>query len=278
MAIVLKKPVIRASGTTDASLRFDATSQIIIGDDDGTSTMISSGPNSYLLYVTRNSSVEVDKFTFTGNPGNQALIQLLVSIPGGGDSSKVTLRRVYVQASPAQAIYTTGGELVLDRSEVARNADGLQLSQTKFTIVNSIIAANGSSLTHDPIIFNDCNGNVYFSTIFANSAQNDGVHSGVSCLGNIVFDSVLLQENVGNQFDGTGCTFKYSSLWPITSVPPGVGNLTGNALVDNNTFHLMPTSPVRDMANPASNLDVDFDGDSRPQGNARDIGADELMP
>ena len=159
-----------------------------------------------------------------------------------------------------------------------QNDNNKQQTQTKKTNKKNNNTTNGSSLTHDPIIFNDCNGNVYFSTIFANSAQNDGVHSGVSCLGNIVFDSVLLQENVGNQFDGTGCTFKYSSLWPITSVPPGVGNLTGNALVDNNTFHLMPTSPVRDMANPASNLDVDFDGDSRPQGNARDIGADELMP
>jgi hypothetical protein len=41
-------------------------------------------------------------------------------------------------------------------------------------------------------------------------------------------------------------------------------------------FHLMGTLPAKDAANPAATLVDDTDGDVRPQGLRRDIGADEI--
>lgn len=40
-------------------------------------------------------------------------------------------------------------------------------------------------------------------------------------------------------------------------------------------FHLHPTSPAIDAADPTATLATDFDGVSRPQGPARDLGAFE---
>ena len=40
-------------------------------------------------------------------------------------------------------------------------------------------------------------------------------------------------------------------------------------------YHIMSGSPCKDVADPGSTLNVDVDGDARPQGSGRDIGADE---
>ena len=40
-------------------------------------------------------------------------------------------------------------------------------------------------------------------------------------------------------------------------------------------YHLQSSSPCIDAADPAATLDVDIDGDIRPQGAAHDMGADE---
>jgi hypothetical protein len=59
----------------------------------------------------------------------------------------------------------------------------------------------------------------------------------------------------------------------------GTGNLSSDPLfVDpvHNNFHLQLASPARDAADPAATLAVDLDGDARPQGAGRDMGADEI--
>jgi hypothetical protein len=43
-------------------------------------------------------------------------------------------------------------------------------------------------------------------------------------------------------------------------------------------YHLKSGSPVKDAADPAATINVDFDGDTRPQGNRSDMGADEIVP
>jgi hypothetical protein len=43
-------------------------------------------------------------------------------------------------------------------------------------------------------------------------------------------------------------------------------------------FHLLVGSPAIDAADPNATLDTDYDGITRPQGTARDIGALEYKP
>jgi hypothetical protein len=65
------------------------------------------------------------------------------------------------------------------------------------------------------------------------------------------------------------------------TAPTGTGDMNVDVTFVNaagHDYHLAPASVLKDMANPQSTLANDFDGNPRPQGNARDIGADELMP
>jgi hypothetical protein len=59
----------------------------------------------------------------------------------------------------------------------------------------------------------------------------------------------------------------------------GSDNITGTpTFVGGGDFHLTATSDGVDEADPDATLGVDVDGDTRPQGTARDIGADEVVP
>ncbi|MBZ0134969.1 MAG: right-handed parallel beta-helix repeat-containing protein, partial [Planctomycetes bacterium] len=54
--------------------------------------------------------------------------------------------------------------------------------------------------------------------------------------------------------------------------------LLQNTGVGTEDLHLQPTSPAIDDADPLSSVAEDFEGDARPQGPAKDAGADEAIP
>jgi len=61
----------------------------------------------------------------------------------------------------------------------------------------------------------------------------------------------------------------------LSQIPPGYSNnLTGDPRIDA-SFHLMSGSPCIDAGSSESAPATDFEGDSRPQGSAHDIGPDE---
>jgi hypothetical protein len=93
---------------------------------------------------------------------------------------------------------------------------------------------------------------------------------------NIIYDNIV--GGTGVQAGGTNCSWTYSDIGPTAAA--GSGNI--NALpmfLDpaQNNFHLKTGSPARDVADPGATLAVDFDDDARPQGPARDLGADEIQ-
>jgi hypothetical protein len=94
----------------------------------------------------------------------------------------------------------------------------------------------------------------------------------------LVMTSNLVVNNAGPaQVTGAVCSWTYSDITPGSV--SGTGNLSVDPLfVDpvHNNFHLQLASPVRDAADPAATLAVDIDGDTRPQGAGRDMGADEI--
>jgi len=120
-----------------------------------------------------------------------------------------------------------------------------------------------------------------FNTVSQNSGQF-GMVSGVVCDQTIgvplAMTSNIVVNNAGPaQVSGTACSWTYSDITPGSV--SGAGNLSVDPLfVDpvHNNFHLQLASPARDAADPAATLAVDIDGDTRPQGAGRDMGADEI--
>jgi hypothetical protein len=97
-------------------------------------------------------------------------------------------------------------------------------------------------------------------------------------------NNIVFENQIGNgraQTGGPNCSWTYSDIGSEAEggIIPGSGNINRDPTFANplqNDFHLQPSSPAKDAADPAATLIDDFDGDARPQGSMRDMGADEI--
>jgi hypothetical protein len=174
-----------------------------------------------------------------------------------------------------------GAELIMKQSEIKGAYCGVSLvDSSKLEITNSVFR---DQLAGGAISWNDVDvlpSSVSFST-FYNTTWNcpDGT---------VLFASrnnLFLNEKAGapaNTVTGTQCVHNYDMIKPQANAPAGANNVLGaDPQFVNKTagdFHLAPTSPAIDTADPSATELVDFDGTARPQGAKRDIGAFEYKP
>jgi hypothetical protein len=162
--------------------------------------------------------------------------------------------------------------LELARCLVTQNVlGGVQINNASTTIESTVISVNGGSLSQvGGVRYLSLNGKPQvfrFNTVTDNVSANT---AGVQCPTPITLDSSIFTDGIT-----TECAPEYSLF--AAGPPTGVGNVVGNpAFVSTGDFHIGPTSPARDAANPLSAVARDVDGEIRPQGPGRDIGADEV--
>ncbi len=257
-----------------------------------------------VLSIAAGTHITLDYVTVTGGDGdsgdgiecvNATLTLREVTIQGNagsaisGSGCQLTVSHAQLLNNQSAGITTlTPGDVVLVRSLVAGNASvGLALEMATFDIENNVIVKNGGP---------NGLGGVFIAQIRSGSAgrrvfgfntvsQNQGPFgnvSGVVCDQTVgvalAMTSNIVVNNAGPaQVSGGACVWTYSDIAP--GPVSGTGNLSSDPLfVDpvHNNFHLQIASPVRDAADPAATLAVDIDGDARPQGAGRDMGADEI--
>jgi hypothetical protein len=190
-------------------------------------------------------------------------------------------------------VSTNGGSLTLNRAIVVGNVGGgVKIDGSEFNIQNSWIVANGSTGAVNSNVggiqllnINTAGEHVIaFNTISENSAVLNVV-SGINCavVGTpLTFSNNIIYANniagTATQVGGGGmCTFTFSDIGPEGSVTAPNLNVAPMFLnTAQKDFHLQAASPVKDKADPAATLRLDIDGDLRPQGAARDMGADEI--
>jgi hypothetical protein len=173
----------------------------------------------------------------------------------------------------------TQNSLEVQRTQVLGNAGGGITASGGFTIINTVIANNGTQLggmyggvrlvpaPGKPAVFR-------FNTVTKNVAGS--VSPGVQCESAVTLEDSIIHNNTGllSPEMGASCAAKYCLL----ATASGAGNnVQGNPMFVNaaSDFHLTPASPAIDNADPAATELVDFEGGGRPHGSARDIGADE---
>jgi hypothetical protein len=249
-------------------------------------------PGVILQVQNDDADVKIFDLEITGGigAGNAA-----ISLPNGG-APKLTLTRAKVDENQGIGILASAGTLTMSRSIVRHNAGGgvsIIGPGAQFDITNCFIVENGGAssglggVNIAMIVAPTGTHRLDFNTIAANlgpvtSILNTGVNCSAGIGTSLTFDSNIIYGNAvnagGKQLGGDPmCTAIYSDVGPepvggatnLNLPPVFIGAALGN-------FRLAATSPCKDAADPASTLPDDIDGDTRPQGPRRDMGADEI--
>ncbi|MFA4953278.1 MAG: FG-GAP-like repeat-containing protein [Candidatus Pacearchaeota archaeon] len=153
---------------------------------------------------------------------------------------------------------------------------GIYAKDSTITLENCIINENqatGGNGQGWGLFFDNSDGKIINCSVSKNKGG-----SGIIYGFNGEIKNNIIWANNGDQIAGS-VTPSYSNIQNWTQ--GGEGNISSDPqFVDstNNNFHLKPTSPCIDAGTTIEDLLYDFEGDSRPYGEAFDIGADEYIP
>jgi hypothetical protein len=273
---------------------------ILDRDGDGPILQIQNNATDVKIYDLKitgaSGGAGADAIQLIPNGGNPKLSLTRVTIDGNSGvgisatGGMLTVLQSTVNGNTGGGISASGGVLTVSRSTVSGNSGGgFSISGAQFDITNSMIVGNGGPGTaFGGVRFDQTSGGIRrfdFNTI-SNNNGNMGVITGVVCTlitqaiafsNNIVFDNQIGGSRT--QVGGSNCSWNYSDIGPDTGAVAGANNINADPMFVNpaqGNFHLMGTSPAKEVADPAATIADDIDDDSRPQGARRDMGADEV--
>lgn len=259
--------------TGQASLAFDIQTELIL---DGTTIQNITGDG---LAFSSESKGTLTNVVIAGTGGDGLSIS---------EASTVNVTDVRISDNDGVGIIAnSAGLLSVDRAEVAGNGlGGISIQDMPFEVRNSMIHGNGGPATTfgglriDFVVLLDPDpALVEFTTIVDNEASAAKPYE-LDCDGFVTIDSSIIwnhsEPNTADIVEANTCTINYSM---VRGGHAGTGNTDATPTfvsVGAGDYHLQSGSLGIDAANPAATLAWDFDGEMRPIGAARDIGADEV--
>jgi len=193
-------------------------------------------------------------------------------------SGQLHLDRVVMTNGVAGA-YSSACTFSIDRSLIdGTSFYGLYLINSTVTVSNTFVTNSGAS-SQGGIVINGSSGVIDHVTLAGDTASMAGGQA-IRCTdGNVAIRSSIIFGN-GSPAVEDACLVGHSIVDPGYA-GPGTGNLTMDPLYvapATHDYHIQAGSPAVGLADPASQVTHDYDGDPRPNpmGSMADSGADEI--
>jgi Right handed beta helix region len=187
-------------------------------------------------------------YDVTIGPSNQYGIML------EGSADRVELHRCVVHHNGVRGLYLDGSG--------------------GWVVENSFIVNNGGAQGRAPVFARSV-GTFHFNTVAQN--QNGSESGAVRCDMDLALVGSIFFDNAGIGQLSNNCQPSQSL---VDGIAPGGTNQSADPLfvdVQAGNYHIERTSPCRDFVDGVSTLVEDFDRHPRPQGLARECGADEVQ-
>lgn len=272
-----------ASSTVRAS-RFTIKMEAGTYNDSGSAVDFSTGPvrihatgatfSGQSLSSSGSGDLTIIGGAFAGGAGvtcNQAAVHLIsVSVAGGSISGSICHLSATHSKFTSSSLFGGGANFVdVDHSLFDMSNTGAA-SGGSVNVQNSVFNGGG-------IGFFNSGGVISFSTFF---------NSVVTCTDTINFPPNISISNDVHFGTGSGdvvrnCPTRYSILQPQAALVGTDHVISADPMFQNaaqGDFHLLLHSPAIDAADPNVSITSDYEGTTRPQGSASDMGAYEYKP
>lgn len=302
-ALKTSRPFVKLSGVTDEAVVVDNRNVTLLAAPGARLTRTQNG---ILLEVKGTSRLSIYDLEVTGASGatgigvslpagNVAHLELqrvkVTNNTGGGISAAggtLTVAQSTVSGNQGGGILANGGMLTVSQSVVSGNqGGGISATNATFDITNNFIFRNGNSTTATvggaSLAPMASSASVFaFNTVVDNQIQNSGaLAGGVFCdtSGFAAANNIVARNYVNNDANRANANTSGICTFPTSAVAASATSLAFVRPDDNPyDYHLRAGSSAIDQATTASPIIIDADGDVRPQGAQKDIGADEHKP